>query len=89
MTATGKRYFVVYRPSEGIWYQLLTTEGFRATQFGLSTDIPVPGDYDSDDRHNLAVFRSGIWYLLQSTEGFRAVQFGAASDIPVSVRYNE
>jgi len=67
----------------------LTTEGFKAVQFGLSTDIPVPGDYDGDGRHDIAVFRQGIWYLLQSTEGFKAVQWGTSGDVPVSVRYDE
>jgi hypothetical protein len=77
----------VYRPSSGIWYLLNSTEGFRAVQWGISSDEPVPGDYDGDGRHDIAVFRNGIWYLLQSRDGFRAVHWGMNGDVPVSVRY--
>ncbi|HCA57068.1 MAG TPA: calcium-binding protein, partial [Blastocatellia bacterium] len=36
----------VYRPSNGVWYMLRSSEGFGAVQFGIATDVPVPGDYD-------------------------------------------
>jgi len=53
-------------------------------QFGISTDKPVVGDYDSDGKANIAVYRpsSGIWYLLRSSQGFTAFQWGKATDIP-------
>ncbi|HXH70955.1 MAG TPA: delta-60 repeat domain-containing protein, partial [Pyrinomonadaceae bacterium] len=75
--------FVILRPSEGNWYQLKSTQGFAAVQFGNSTDIPAPADYDGDGKTDVAVFRDGVWYLLQSTNGFSAVQFGLANDKPV------
>ena len=69
--------------SDGTWYLLRSYSGFTAMQFGISTDKPVPADYDNDGRTDIAVFREGNWYLQQSTAGFRAIQFGAANDIPV------
>ncbi len=41
----GKADFAVYRPSTGIWYLLQSANGFRASQFGISTDIPAPGAF--------------------------------------------
>lgn len=38
----GKTDFAVFRPSNGVWYLLQTKDGFRAEQFGLSVDIPIP-----------------------------------------------
>lgn len=38
----GSNDLSVYRPSDGVWYIQGTTGGFRATQFGTTTDTPVP-----------------------------------------------
>jgi hypothetical protein len=70
-----------------VWYSLKSLEGFSAVAFGVSTDQPVPGDYDGDGRHDAAVFRAGIWHIWGSRDGFRSVQWGLPDDIPVSVRY--
>jgi hypothetical protein len=46
----------------------------------------VPGDYDADDRADLAVFRPSTaeWFVFGSATGFPgAVPFGAPGDIPV------
>jgi hypothetical protein len=72
----------VYR--NGMWYLLQSTDGFAAIQFGISTDVPVPADYDGDGKTDVAVYRDGTWYLLQSTGGFSAVQFGLADDTPIA-----
>jgi hypothetical protein len=81
----GKADISVFRPSEGNWYSLNSTDGsFVATNFGLSTDKIVPGDYDGDGKTDQAVFRpsSGTWFLNRSTSGFAAIQFGASLDVP-------
>jgi (2Fe-2S) ferredoxin len=74
----------VFRPSDRVWYLNRSTQGFSATQFGLSTDKITPADFDGDGKTDIAVYRDGVWYWLNSSNGsFNAVQFGLANDIPV------
>lgn len=64
--------------------------GLIQQQFGLLTDIRVPGDYDGDGRMDAAVYRptQGIWYIYGSTTGFSAFNWGLANDIPVPADYD-
>ncbi len=58
-------------------------------QFGISEDIPVAGNYDGDNKTDIAVFRpsTGVWYILRSTDGgFQATHFGLTGDVPTSSR---
>jgi hypothetical protein len=50
-------------------------------QWGLSGDIPVPGDYDGNGTTDMAVWRpsNGTWYVL----GGARLQWGVPGDIPV------
>jgi hypothetical protein len=74
----------VFRPSEGVWYLNRSSQGFFATQFGLSTDKITPADFDGDGKTDIAVYRAGVWYWLNSSNNsFNAYQFGLANDIPV------
>ncbi len=84
----GKTDVAVFRPSNGIWYHLNSSNGqFNAVTFGQSGDIPVPGDYDGDGKYDQAVVRSGTWYLNQSTSGFAGAAFGFGTDKPIPKQY--
>ena len=83
----------VFRPSNGVWYLNRTTNGFYATQFGVSSDALAPADYDGDGRADIAVWRGNpgnpefsYFYILQSsTNTLRSEQFGSNGDNPSSV----
>ncbi len=88
----GKFDAAVFRPSNGVWYILLSSNNQVIQQpFGLPTDIVVPADYDGDGKTNIAVFRpsNGFWYTSTNPQtNFGAVQFGAAGDLPVPADYD-
>lgn len=88
----GKTDFAVFRPSNGVWYSLQSSNNaFRAQAFGMNGDVPVPGDYDGDGKTDLAVFRQaeGIWYILNSrTNTLRSIFWGVSTDKPVPGDYD-
>ncbi len=82
----GKSDIAVFRPSNGIWYSLNSSNGdLKAMQFGASTDKLVAGDFDGDGISDYAVWRpsNGTWYVNRSTDGFTSMQFGGSGDIPL------
>lgn len=84
----GRTDFVVFRPTERVWYfNYSLTNGTNSTLYGLSDDIPVSGDYSGDGRTDIAVFRpsEGIWY---TPIAGRTQQFGLNGDIPVHGDYD-
>jgi uncharacterized delta-60 repeat protein len=86
----GRADVAVYRPSEGRWYILRTSDGqVTNMHFGISTDRTVPADYDGDLKADLAVYRDGAWYILRSSDGgFVGVNWGLAADKPVPGDYD-
>lgn len=78
----------VFRPSNGVWYLNRSTQGFSATQWGISTDKIAPADFDGDGKTDISVYRDGTWYRLNSSNGTVGInQFGLADDIPVPADY--
>ena len=48
--------YTIYRPSNGVWYTLNSKGGASTSlAWGLSTDVPVPGDYDGDQKTDGAI----------------------------------
>jgi len=68
---------------------LQSKNGFSAVQFGANGDLPVTGDFDGDNKSDIAVFRppNGGWYLLQTTNGFNGIAFGTSTDKPIPNAY--
>jgi uncharacterized delta-60 repeat protein len=87
-----KADLTVFRPSNGIWFNLKSGANYTttsSTQFGLTGDVPVPGDYDGDGKADIAVFRNGTWYILKSSDStFSAYAWGLTGDIPVPGDYD-
>jgi hypothetical protein len=80
----GKDELAVFRPSNGTWY---TSQG--GTQWGLSTDKIVPGDYDGDGFTDYAVYRGGTWYILINMGSpLPPLILGGPNDIPVPEDYD-
>jgi subtilisin-like proprotein convertase family protein len=80
--ADGKTDFSVFRPSNGVWYILRSSDNAATgVQFGLGTDRLVAADYDGDRKTDIAVFRQGFWFVLNSsTNTMQAMNWGIAGD---------
>ncbi len=77
----------VFRPSTGKWY-LASSSGstFKSFSYGVSTDIPVVGDWNGDGIEEVGVFRpsTGKWYLASSSGTTnKSFDYGKNGDTPV------
>ncbi len=41
----GKTDIAVFRPENGVWYQVKSTQGFGTVQFGTNGDKPTPNAF--------------------------------------------
>lgn len=60
-------------------------------QWGVTGDIPAPGDFDGDGKTDRTIFRNtdGYWYtLLSATGAWQVFKFGLPGDIAVPNDYN-
>lgn len=85
-TNDGLADMTVFRPSNGVWHTLDSAGGSTSAQCGISTDIPVPGNYADNGASEQSVYRVSAvntWYYLRNGAGFVATDYGAAGDVPV------
>jgi hypothetical protein len=93
----GMADVAVWRPDDdsegnGCWYVLYSEseyENYDAIPWGVSDDIPVPGDYDGDGKIDVAIWRpsTGIWHIRESSNGYYSALFGADGDKPVGGKF--
>jgi hypothetical protein len=87
-----KADFLVFRPSDATWYGYGTESGsYFQVRWGISTDKPVPADYDGDGITDVAVFRpeTSVWYIRRSRDGqMFAVRWGLSTDELVPADYD-
>ena len=95
MNGDGKTDYSVVRNTGGgpggqmTWFtQYNGLAGTQTDAWGISGDFFVPGNYDGDDKTDVAIWRPGPvgsagWYILQSaTSTLRAETFGQSGDDP-------
>jgi glucose/arabinose dehydrogenase len=82
----------VYRPSNGNWYALHSSNGtVRQQQFGQAGDMPVPEDYDGDNITDIGLFRpsQGLWLYVRSSDNtVFSDDWGGNRDTPVPGDYD-
>jgi hypothetical protein len=80
-----KTDIAVYRPSNGDWYYLKSSDGgFVGINWGLSADKPLPADYDGDGKADLAVYResdNALFIRRSFTSAFAAYTSGVSGDV--------
>ena len=78
----------VWRPSTGTWWVMGGTGSQQTSQqWGVSTDLPRPGDYDGDGKTDFCVYRvdntaqTATWYIMKSSDNsYTQFQYGLHTD---------
>ena len=65
---------------DGLFYR----DGAEPIAYGISTDIPVTGDWDGEGLSEVSVFRDGVFYR----DGAEAIVYGLSTDTPVTGDWN-
>ncbi|MFY9557500.1 MAG: FG-GAP-like repeat-containing protein, partial [Blastocatellia bacterium] len=88
----SKTDLAVWRPSNGLWFLINSSNSATPTiNWGVSTDVIVPGDYDGDGRTDTALWRpsTGTWFIINSgNQTQRVVGWGVNGDVPVPGDYD-
>lgn len=85
-TTDRKTDLTVFRPSDGNWYSLRSSNGQASiVNFGLPGDTPVQADYDGDAITDYAVVRDTpqgkLWYFQNSADNsVSVIPFGLQGD---------
>src|SRR5690606_30501646 len=81
--------------AEGNWYLNQSTDGFAGLNFGIASDVLIPGDYDGDGKTDAAVFRASDteaapdFYVLKSSDfTVFGAAWGSTGDVPVAGDYD-
>ena len=94
--ADGMADLSVFLPSTGDWYiqRSVTPQGSYRVHWGISTDKPVPADYDGDFKTDIAVWRENgfgdpnrsYFFIFRSSDNtLQQEQFGRTGDVPTVV----
>ena len=69
----------------GVWYIKQSSNGQPIYyQWGLASDLPVPGDYDADGKTDVAIYRNGDWWIRQTwTNTLSWMNYGLVADMPI------
>jgi hypothetical protein len=94
----GQADLAIYRPSEHNWHLLLSSNNqYNVVNFGLASDKLVTGDYDADDKTDIAVYQTenpnyagqSVWQILKSSDNSVLVEpWGLPGDIPLTMNYD-
>ncbi len=88
--------FAVWSKNNGRWNIKYSSTGVeQSVVFGVSGDVPVPGNYKNNaadnNRSDLAVWRqsTGTWWIYHTNNGeVQNIQFGSSGDQPVAGDYD-
>lgn len=82
----SKTDMAFYRPKTGEWFVLRSEDfSYFSLPFGLSDDVPTPGNFVDDSRFDLVVFRPSTnrWHILPSGGSDFFNDFGSPGDLPL------